>query len=105
MDITPNGGGGSRVRVTLDRTAANPLGRINLAVIGLGGKRLLGWATRKSLSDAAKAYGEDSPRASLRTDLRAVRQIHRHDLTEYVTIPVHPRQPSAAGPLCVLPVP
>ena len=56
MDITPNGVGGSRVAVTWDRTAANLRGRINLAVIGLGGNRLLRWATRKSLSDVAKAY-------------------------------------------------
>ena len=47
----------SRVAVTWDRTAANRRGRINLAVIKLGGNRLLGWATRKSLRDVAKAYG------------------------------------------------
>lgn len=35
MDITPNGAGGSRVAVAWDRTAANLLGRINLAVIVL----------------------------------------------------------------------
>lgn len=61
MDITPNGAGGSRVGVTWDRTAANLRGRINLAVIGLGGNRLLGWATRRSLSDVANAFAEDSP--------------------------------------------
>ncbi len=61
MDIAPNGAGGSRVAVTWDRTAANLRGRINLAVIRLGGNRLLSWATRKSLSDVAKAYAEDSP--------------------------------------------
>jgi hypothetical protein len=32
----------------------------------------------------------------LRTDSCAVRKIHRNDLTEFVTIPVHPRHPSAA---------
>ena len=56
MDIVANGSGGSRIAVTWDRTAANLLGRINLAVISIGGTRLLGWATRKSLSDVAKAY-------------------------------------------------
>ena len=60
MDITPNGAGGSCVAVTWDRTAANLRGRINLAVIALGGNRLLRWATGKSLSDVAKAYAEDS---------------------------------------------
>ena len=60
MDIAADGAGGSRVAVTWDRTAANVRGRINLAVIALGGNRLLRWATRKSLSDVARAYGEDS---------------------------------------------
>jgi hypothetical protein len=60
MDITPHGAGGSRVAVTWDRTAANLRGRLNLAVVALGGNRLLRWATRKSLSDVAKAYGRDS---------------------------------------------
>lgn len=59
MDITPIAGGGSRVVVTWDRTAANLRGRINLAVVAAGGNRLLRWATRKSLSDVAKAYTED----------------------------------------------
>lgn len=59
MDITPNGAGGSRVAVTWDRTAANLRGRISLAVIAVGGHRLLRWATRKSVSDIAKAYAED----------------------------------------------
>lgn len=60
MDITPSGAGGSRVAVTWDRTAANLRGRINLAVIALGGARLLRWATLKSLTDVVKAYPEDS---------------------------------------------
>lgn len=60
MDITSDGGGGSRVAVTWDRTAANLRGRINLAVIALGGNRLLRWATRKSLSDVARAYANES---------------------------------------------
>ena len=60
MDIARNGTGGSRVTVTWDRTAANLRGRINLAVIAVGGNRLLRWATRKSLSDVAKAFAEDS---------------------------------------------
>lgn len=58
MDITPSGAGGSCVAVTWDRTAANLRGRINLAIIALGGNRLLRWATRKSLSDVAKAYAD-----------------------------------------------
>ena len=57
MDIIPHGSGGSRVAVTWDRTAANLRGRINLAVIRLGGNRLLRWATKKSLRDLAKAHG------------------------------------------------
>jgi hypothetical protein len=60
MDITPDDTGGSRVAVTWDRTAANLRGRINLAIIALGGNRLLRWATRKSLSDVARAYNRDS---------------------------------------------
>jgi hypothetical protein len=60
MDITSGREGGSRVAVTWDRTAANLRGRINLAVVALGGSRLLRWATRKSLSDVAKAYAQDS---------------------------------------------
>ncbi|NNC75752.1 MAG: hypothetical protein HKN93_09615 [Acidimicrobiia bacterium] len=56
MDISPNDEGGSRVAITWDRTAANLRGRVNLAIVRLGGNRLLGWATRKSLSDVAKAY-------------------------------------------------
>lgn len=59
MDITPNEADGSRVAVTWDRTAANLRGRINLAVIAAGGNRLLRWATRKALSDVARAYGKD----------------------------------------------
>jgi hypothetical protein len=58
MDIVPNGAGGSRVAVRWDRTAANVRGRSNLAVIALGGNRLLRWATRRSLSDISTAYGE-----------------------------------------------
>ena len=60
MDVTPNGTGGSRVAVTWDRTAANLRGRINLAIVALGGNRLLRWATRKSLSDVARAYAGDA---------------------------------------------
>jgi hypothetical protein len=59
MDISPNAAGGSRVAVTWDRTAANLRGRINLAILAVGGNRLLRWATRKSLSDVAKAYAEE----------------------------------------------
>lgn len=56
MDIIPREGGGSRVAVTWDRTAANLRGRMALAVIGLGGRNLLRWATRKSLEDVAKGF-------------------------------------------------
>ena len=56
MDIASNETGGSRVVVTWDRTAANLRGRMSLAVIALGGSRLLRWATRKSLEDVAQAY-------------------------------------------------
>jgi hypothetical protein len=59
MDITPHGSG-SRVAVTWDRTAANLRGRMNLAIIAAGGNRLLRWATRRSLSDVARAYASDS---------------------------------------------
>ena len=58
MDIVSNGSGGSRVAVKWDRTAANLWGRINLAVISIGGIRLLQWATRKSLGDVEKAYAD-----------------------------------------------
>jgi len=58
MDIQPRATGGSAVTVTWDRTAANTRGRMNLAVIRLGGNRLLRWATEKSLTDVAKSYGE-----------------------------------------------
>ena len=63
MDIQPAPGGGSTVTATWDRTAANSRGRVNLAVIRLGGTRLLTWATKKSLDDVAKAYG-DEPQAT-----------------------------------------
>jgi hypothetical protein len=56
MDITANGSGGSQVSVVWDRTAANLRGRLNLAVIALGGTRLLAWATRKALADVEAAY-------------------------------------------------
>ena len=59
MDITPNAARGSRVAVTWDRTAANLRGRVNLAVIAIGGNRLLRWATRKSLADVAKMYADN----------------------------------------------
>jgi len=58
MDIQPGSGGGSRITVVWDRTAANLKGRINLFVIRIGGHRLLRWATRKSLDDVARAYGD-----------------------------------------------
>ncbi len=58
MDIEPGESGGSRVAITWDRTAANLRGRVNLAVVRLGGTRLLRWATRKSLADVAAAYDE-----------------------------------------------
>lgn len=54
MDITPLDNGGSRVAVTWDRTAANLKGRAALSVVAIGGNRLLGWATRKSLADLAR---------------------------------------------------
>lgn len=54
MDIQPGSDGGSRIEVVWDRTAANLRGRLNLAVIRLGGERLLEWATRKSLGDVAQ---------------------------------------------------
>jgi hypothetical protein len=60
MDIVPTEEDGSRLSVVWDRTAANLRGRINLFVVRLGGTRLLRWATRKSLSDVAKAYAGDS---------------------------------------------
>ena len=56
MDIKPGESGGSSVAVVWDRTAANMRGRVNLAAIAVGGDRLLRWATRKSLTDVAKAY-------------------------------------------------
>jgi hypothetical protein len=58
MDVSSNGSGGSHVAITWDRTAANLRGRVNLAVISMGGVRLLKWATRKSLSDVEKAYAD-----------------------------------------------
>ena len=58
MDVQPTSSGGSVVTVTWDRTAANTRGRMNLAVIRLGGGRLLRWATAKSLGDVASSYGE-----------------------------------------------
>ena len=56
MDITPREGGGSRVAVTWGRTAANLRGRMTLAVVGIGGRRLPRWATHKSLEDVAKGF-------------------------------------------------
>jgi hypothetical protein len=53
MDLAPLESG-SRVTVTWDRTAASLRGRFVLGVVRIGGNRLLGWATRKSLSDLAK---------------------------------------------------
>ncbi|MGI9529873.1 MAG: hypothetical protein ACR2NG_09180 [Acidimicrobiia bacterium] len=58
MDIQPTPSGESTVAVTWDRTAANGRGRLNLAVIRLGGRRLLRWATEKSLVDVAGSYGD-----------------------------------------------
>ncbi|MGI9585595.1 MAG: hypothetical protein ACR2N7_08400 [Acidimicrobiia bacterium] len=60
MDIVPTDSGGCQVAVTWDRTAANMRGRVNLAVIGVGGERLLNWATKKSLADVEKAYLTDN---------------------------------------------
>ncbi len=54
MNIEPLHNGGTRVSVTWDRTAANLRGRLTLAVVAIGGDRLLKWATRKSLADIAK---------------------------------------------------
>ncbi|MBT8214947.1 MAG: hypothetical protein KJP12_06950, partial [Acidimicrobiia bacterium] len=56
MDVQPTDTGGSKLNVTWDREAANLRGRVNLGVVRLGGNRLLGWATRKSLTDVARAY-------------------------------------------------
>lgn len=58
MDIQPLASGGTAVTVTWDRTAANARGRLNLAVVRLGGNRLLKWATEKSLADVAESYDE-----------------------------------------------
>ena len=58
MDIQPLATGGSTVTVTWDRTAANTRGRMNLAVVRLGGDRLLKWATQKSLADLARSYNK-----------------------------------------------
>ena len=58
MDIQPTPSGGSSVTVTWDRTAANARGRVNLAVIRLGGRRLLRWATERSLVDVARSYAD-----------------------------------------------
>ena len=58
MDIQSRPDGGSSVTVTWDRTAANTRGRVNLAVIRLGGTRLLRWATERSLEDVARSYDE-----------------------------------------------
>jgi hypothetical protein len=55
MDIRPLPTGRSAVTVTWDRTAANARGRVNLAVVRLGGRRLLRWATQKSLADIARS--------------------------------------------------
>ena len=59
MDIQPGADGGSSVSVVWDRTAANTRGRVNLAVVRLGGNRLLAWATAKSLADVAAASTND----------------------------------------------
>ena len=58
MDVQPTPNGGSSVTVTWDRTAANARGWVNLAVIRLGGERLLRWATEKSLVDVARSYAD-----------------------------------------------
>ena len=60
MDIQPRDTGGSTVTVVWDRTSANAKGWLNLAVVRLGGKRLLTWATNRSLQDVAAAYRDDS---------------------------------------------
>jgi len=54
MDVAPLENGGSRVTVSWDRTATSLKGRIVLGVVRIGGNRLLGWATRKSLADLAR---------------------------------------------------
>ena len=59
-DIQPTPSGGSSVTATWDRTAANARGRMNLAVIRLGGQRLLRWATERSLSDVATSYATET---------------------------------------------
>ena len=58
MDIQPTDAGRSSVAVTWDRTAANARGLSNLAVIRLGGERLLRWATERSLTDVARSYAD-----------------------------------------------
>ncbi len=58
MDIQARPDGGSTVTVTWDRTAANARGRVNLAIVRLGGTRLLRWATERSLEDVARSYDE-----------------------------------------------
>ncbi len=60
MDIQPREGGGATVHAVWDRTSANTKGWINLAVIRLGGNRLLTWATKKSLDDLVKYYGDEA---------------------------------------------
>ena len=57
MDIRPLPNGGSNVEVTWDRTSANVRGWLNLAVVRVGGTRLLNWATTRSLADVATSYG------------------------------------------------
>jgi hypothetical protein len=59
MDVQPQASGGSAVTVTWDRTAANLRGWLNLAIVRVGGTRLLKWATTRSLTDVAKSYGEN----------------------------------------------
>lgn len=60
MDVQPTPSGGSSVTATWDRTAANTRGRTSLAVVRLGGQRLLRWATERSLTDVASSYATEA---------------------------------------------
>ena len=49
MILDPAEDGGTRLTVTWDRTPSNWRGRLYLLPVKLGGRRLLGWATRQAL--------------------------------------------------------
>ena len=49
MLLDPAEGGGTHLTVTWERTASNWRGRLYLFPVKLGGRRLLGWATRQAL--------------------------------------------------------